>query len=55
LICVVVGVPGAVLAVEGLMPQAAVQDADQPVSEGAEGLVVGCAVVTLPVVRRPAP
>ncbi len=35
------------------MPQAAVQDADEPVGEGAEGLVVGRAVVTLPVVKRP--
>ena len=36
------------------MPQAAVEDADEPVRESAEGLVVGCAAVTLPVVERPA-
>jgi hypothetical protein len=48
-----VGVPGEVLVVEALMPQAAVQDADEPVGEDAEGLVVGRAVVALSVVERP--
>ena len=44
--------PGEVFVVEGLMPQAAVHDADEPVREGAEGLVVGCAMCTLPVIKR---
>ncbi len=34
------------------MPQAAVQDADEPVGEGAEGSLVGCLMCTLPVVER---
>jgi hypothetical protein len=34
-------VPGSGLVIEGVISQAAVEDADQPVGEGAEGLVVG--------------
>jgi hypothetical protein len=44
-------VPGEVLVVEGVALQTAVEDADEPVGEGAEGLVVGGAVVTLSVVE----
>ncbi len=46
-------VPRAVLVVKRVVSQAAVQDADQPVGEGAEGLVVGGAASSLPVVERP--
>jgi hypothetical protein len=34
-------VPGEVFVVAGVAAEAAVEDADQPVREGAEGLVVG--------------
>jgi hypothetical protein len=36
----VVGVPGLVLVVEGVVAETAVEDADEPVREGAKGLVV---------------
>ena len=45
------GVPGEVFVVEGVVAQAAVEDADEPVREGAEGLVVGGAAGALPVVE----
>jgi hypothetical protein len=45
-------VPGEVLVVRGVGSQAAVEDANEPVRESAEGLVVGRAVVTLSVVER---
>ena len=35
------GGPGDVLLVGGVVAEAAVEDADEPVAEGAEGLVVG--------------
>jgi transposase len=44
-------VPGEVLVVEGVVSQAAVQDADEPVGEGSEGLVVGGSASALPVVE----
>jgi hypothetical protein len=47
------GVPGSVLLVEGLGSQAAVQDADQPVRNGTEGLVVGGPAGPLSVVELP--
>ena len=34
------------------MPQAAVEDADEPVREGSEGLVVGGSAGALPVIER---
>ena len=43
--------PGEVLVVEGVASQAAVEDADEPVGEGAERLVVGGAAGTLPVIE----
>ena len=43
------------LVVEGLMPQAAVEDADEPVPEGSEGLVVGGSAGALPVIERARP
>jgi hypothetical protein len=44
-------VPGSGLVVEGAGSQAAVQDADQPVRDGTEGLVVGGASGPLSVVE----
>jgi hypothetical protein len=44
-------VPGEVLVVKGVASQTAVEDADEPVGEGVESLVVGRAVVTLSVVK----
>jgi hypothetical protein len=46
------GVPGSVFVVEGVVAQASVEDADQPVREGAEGLVVGRAASPLAVVEQ---
>jgi hypothetical protein len=46
------GVPCAVLVVQGLGSQAAVEDADEPVREGAQSLVVGGSTGALPVVER---
>ena len=40
------------LVVEGVASQTAVEDADEPVGEGAEGLVVGGSAGALPVVER---
>src|SRR5918995_2823639 len=45
------GVPGVVLVVEGVSSQAAVEDADKPVREGSQGLIVGCTAGALPVVE----
>jgi hypothetical protein len=44
-------VPGEVFVVEGVALQAAVEDADEPVGEGAQRLVVGGAAGTLAVVE----
>ena len=49
----VFGWPGDVFVVSALMREAAVEDADEAVGEGPEGLVVGDATVTLTVVERP--
>jgi hypothetical protein len=49
---VVCGVPGLVFVVAGVVVQAAVEDADEPVRDGPEGLVVGGAAASLPVVER---
>ena len=43
--------PGEVLVVEGVASQAAVEDADEPVREGSEGLVVGGSAGALPVIE----
>ena len=43
--------PGEVLVVDGCGSQAAVEDADEPVREGAEGLVVGGAAGALSVIE----
>jgi hypothetical protein len=40
--------PGGGLVVEGVVAKAAVEDADEPVGEGAEGLVVGGAGGAVP-------
>jgi len=45
-------VPGVVLVVEHLVLQAAVENADQSVGKGPEGLVVGGAAGSLSVVER---
>ena len=45
----VFGVPGAVFVVGGVVAQAAVEDADEPVRDGPECLVVGCAAGSLSV------
>jgi hypothetical protein len=45
-------VPGVVFVVEGVGSQAAVEDADEPVREGSEGLVVGGSAGALSVVER---
>lgn len=44
-------VPGEALVVESVACQAAVEDADEPVGEGSEGLVIGGSSGTLPVVE----
>ena len=44
--------PGEVLVVEGVASQAAVEDADEPVRKGSEGLVVRGAAGALSVVER---
>jgi hypothetical protein len=44
-------VPGEVFVVEGVALQAAVEDADEPVGEGAQRLLVGGAAGTLAVVE----
>ena len=49
------GVPGPVFVIEGVGSQTAVEDADESVGEGAEGLVVGGAAGSLPVVERAGP
>jgi hypothetical protein len=45
-------VPGEVLVIKGVAWQVAVEDADEPVGEGAEGLVAGGSTGALPVVER---
>ena len=47
------GVPGLVLVVAALRSNAAVEDADEPVGEGAESLVVGGAAGALAIVEFP--
>ena len=49
----VLGVPGPVFVVEGVGAQAAVEDADEPVRDGAKGLVVSGTASPLPVVEVP--
>jgi hypothetical protein len=44
-------VPGEVLVIAGVASQAAVEDANEPVREGAEGLVVGGAISALSVIE----